>query len=130
MNKNKKTNNKSKIASRRQAGRLLRSQFIYDINPATGEVITKIKCSTEKEISKAVNSARKTLKKWSELSLKQRSKLLEAIAKDFVKNKEKIGKLITDEMGKLYKSAVGEAWGTAYGIRETIKLRLYLWILW
>lgn len=73
------------------------------------------------EIKNAVNEARKALKGWSELTLKQRSKMLEAAAKDFIKEKEKIGKLITDEMGKLYKSAVGEAWGTAYGIRESIK---------
>jgi len=97
-------------------------KYINDINPATGEIIKKVKCSTLKEISIAVQSARKALKTWSELPLKERSKRLEAIAKDFIKNKEKIGELITDEMGKLYKSAVGEAWGTAYGIRESIKL--------
>ncbi|HEY3251784.1 MAG TPA: aldehyde dehydrogenase family protein [Ignavibacteria bacterium] len=97
-------------------------QFIDDINPATGEVIAKIKCSTEKEIKKSVDSARKALKNWSVLPLKERSKLLEAIAKDFIKNKEKIGRLITDEMGKLYKNAVGETHGVAYGIRENINL--------
>lgn len=37
------------------------------------------------------------------------------------KQKEKIGKIITDEMGKLYKSAVGETHAVAYGIRETIE---------
>src|SRR4030095_4420138 len=98
------------------------SQFLYDISPATGEVIAKIKCSTSKEISKAVNTARKALKRWSELPLEERSKLLQAIAKDFIKNKEEIGKLITNEMGKLYKSAVGETEGVAYGIRHNIEL--------
>jgi acyl-CoA reductase-like NAD-dependent aldehyde dehydrogenase len=96
-------------------------KFINDINPATGKIITKVKCSSKSEIKTAVKAARKAMKGWSELTLKQRSKIMEAIAKDFIKEKEKIGKLITDEMGKLYKSAVGEAWGTAYGIRESIK---------
>lgn len=97
-------------------------KYINDINPATGKLIRKVKCSSVSDVRKAFINARKALKFWSELTLKQRSKALEAIAKDFEKEKEKIGGLVTDEMGKMYKSAVGEAWGTAYGIRENIKL--------
>jgi acyl-CoA reductase-like NAD-dependent aldehyde dehydrogenase len=78
-------------------------KYISDINPATGKVIKKIKCSSSKEIQAAVNKARKAFVSWSNTSLKER-----------------IGKLITDEMGKLYKSAVGETHAVAYGIRETI----------
>lgn len=99
----------------------MKLKYINDINPATGKLITKVKCSTEKEIDTAVKKAKNALKKWSELPLKQRSKLLELAAKDFVKNKEKIGRIITDEMGKLYKSSVGETHAVAYGIRETIQ---------
>jgi acyl-CoA reductase-like NAD-dependent aldehyde dehydrogenase len=96
-------------------------EYINDINPATGKLIKRIKCSTKTEIRKAVTTARKTLAVWSEMPLKERSKRLEAAAKDFVKHKERIGKIITDEMGKLYKSAVGETHAVAYGIRETIE---------
>lgn len=99
----------------------MKLKYINNINPATGNIISKVKCSTEKDIEKAVKNAKSALKKWSEMSLNERSKRMELIAKDFVKNKEKIGKLITDEMGKLYKSAVGETHAVAYGIRETIE---------
>jgi acyl-CoA reductase-like NAD-dependent aldehyde dehydrogenase len=99
----------------------MKLKFIDDVNPATGKTIKKIKCSSEKEIDKAVSNARSALKKWSALTLAQRSKMLEAAAKDFIKNKEKIGRLITDEMGKLYRSAVGETHAVAYGIRETLE---------
>ncbi len=99
----------------------MKLKYINDINPATGKTIAKIKCSTEKDIDKVVEKARKARKKWSAFTLAQRSKMLEAAAKDFVKQKEIIGKLITDEMGKLYKSAVGETHAVAYGIRETIE---------
>jgi acyl-CoA reductase-like NAD-dependent aldehyde dehydrogenase len=99
----------------------MKLKYINDINPATGKTITKVKCSGKKDIDKAVAKARKAQKKWSGLTLAQRSKMLEAAAKDFVKQKEKIGKIITDEMGKLYKSAVGETHAVAYGIRETIE---------
>lgn len=99
----------------------MKLKYINDINPATGKVFAKIKCSTEKDIDRAVDKARKAQKKWASLTLPQRSKMLEACAKDFVKQKEKIGRIITDEMGKLYKSAVGETHAVAYGIRETIE---------
>ena len=99
----------------------MKLKFIDDINPATGKTIKKVLCSSEKEIDKAVSNARKAQKKWSSLTLAQRSKMMEAAAKDFIKNKEKIGRIITDEMGKLYKSAVGETHAVAYGIRESIE---------
>lgn len=99
----------------------MKLKYINDINPATGKVFAKIKCSSEKDIDRAVDKARKAQKKWASLTLAQRSKMLEACAKDFAKQKEKIGKIITDEMGKLYKSAVGETHAVAYGIRETIE---------
>ena len=99
----------------------MKLKYINDINPATGKIFAKIKCSTEKDIDKAVDKSRKAQKKWAALTLAQRSKMLEACAKDFVKQKEKIGRIITDEMGKLYKSAVGETHAVAYGIMETIE---------
>ncbi len=95
--------------------------YINDINPATGKLIKKIKCSTKAEIITAVKNAKKALPAWSAMTLAERSKRLEAVAKEFVKHKERIGRIITDEMGKLYKSAVGETHAVAYGIRETIE---------
>ncbi len=99
----------------------MKLKYINDINPATGETIAKIKCSTEKQIDKAVKDAKNALKMWGEMSLKERSKRLELIANEFAENKERIGRIITDEMGKLYKSATGETHAVAYGIRETIQ---------
>ena len=81
----------------------------------------KVKCSTSKEVKHAVANARKAFDMWSNMSLAERSRRLERVAKEFVKQKERIGKIITDEMGKLYKSAVGETHGVAYGIRESIE---------
>lgn len=100
----------------------MKLKYINDINPATGELIAKVKCSSPAEIDKAVRNARKALAFWSKTTLKKRSQLLNAIARDFQREKKKIGKLITDEMGKLYSSAIGEAESVAYGIKENIKL--------
>ncbi|MCY7361052.1 MAG: aldehyde dehydrogenase family protein, partial [Ignavibacteria bacterium] len=97
-------------------------KFILDINPATGEVIEKIKCSSPGEIASGVKLARKAFKVWSKTPLKKRIAMFKNIQRDLIKEKKEIGKLITKEMGKLYKSAMGECEGTAYAIEENIKL--------
>jgi len=97
-------------------------KFILDINPATGELIEKIKCSSPGEIASGVKLARKAYKLWSKTPLKKRIALFKNIARDLSKEKKAIGQLITKEMGKLYKSGVGECEGTAYTIEENIKL--------
>lgn len=97
-------------------------KFILDINPATGEVIEKIKCSSPGEVASGVKLARKAFKIWSKTPLKKRIALFKNIARDLHKEKKSIGQLITKEMGKIYKSAVGECEGTAYAIEENIKM--------
>ncbi|HRA99213.1 MAG TPA: aldehyde dehydrogenase family protein [Ignavibacteria bacterium] len=97
-------------------------KFIMDINPSTGELIEKIKCSSPGEIASGVKLARKAFKVWSKTPLKKRILLFKKIARDLEKEKKHIGELITKEMGKVYSSAVGEVAGTAYAIEENIKL--------
>ncbi|MEO6696317.1 MAG: aldehyde dehydrogenase family protein, partial [Ignavibacteria bacterium] len=97
-------------------------KFILDIDPATGELIEKIKCSSPGEIASGVKLARKAYKIWSKTPLKKRIALFKNIARDLTKEKTSIGNLITKEMGKLYKSGVGECEGTAYAIEENIQL--------
>lgn len=97
-------------------------KFILDIDPATGELIEKIKCSSPGEIASGVKLARKAFKLWSKTPLKKRISLFKNIARDLSKEKKAIGKLVTKEMGKLYKSGMGECEGTAYAIEENIRL--------
>lgn len=97
-------------------------KFILDINPATGEVVEKIKCSSPGEIASGIKLARKAFKIWSKVPLKKKIVLFKNIARDLHKEKKSIGQLITKEMGKIYKSAVGECEGTAFAIEENIKL--------
>lgn len=97
-------------------------KFILDIDPSNGEIIEKIKCSSPGEVASGVKLARKAFKTWSKVPLKKRIALFRNISRDLLKEKKSIGKLITREMGKVYKSAVGECEGTAYAIEENIKL--------
>lgn len=96
-------------------------KFILDINPATGEIVEKIKCSSPGEIASGIKLARKAFKIWSKVPLKKRIALFKNIARDLHKERKSIGQLITKEMGKIYKSAVGECEGTAYAIEENIR---------
>ncbi len=97
-------------------------KFILDIDPATGQLIEKIKCSSPGEVASGVKLARKASKSWQHVPFKKRALIFKNIARDLSKEKKKIGELITREMGKLYNSAVGEVEGTAYVIEENIKL--------
>lgn len=76
-------------------------KFILDINPATGEVIEKIKCSSPGEVASGVKLARKAFKIWSKTPIKKRIALFKNISRDLLKEKKEIGKLITKEMGKV-----------------------------
>ncbi|MBP9191114.1 MAG: aldehyde dehydrogenase [Ignavibacteria bacterium] len=97
-------------------------KFILDINPSTGELIEKIKCSSPGEVSSGVKLARKAFKVWSKTPLKKRIALFKNIARDLHKEKKEIGDIITKEMGKVNRSAVGECEGTVYAIEENIRL--------
>lgn len=100
----------------------MKQKFILDLNPSNGELIEKIKCSSSGEIASAIKLARKALKSWSDTPLKSKVAALKKISKELLKEKDTLGKLITDEMGKVYKSAVGEVVGTAHAILENIEL--------
>ena len=97
-------------------------KFILNIDPATGELIEKIKCSSAGEVASSVKLANKAFRIWGSTPLKQRVALMKKVAKDLEKNKTAIGKMATLEMGKPFKSAEGEALGSSYGILENIRL--------
>lgn len=100
----------------------MKQKFILDINPANGELIEKIKCSSYGEIASAIKLARKAWRLWINVPLKNRIAMMKKVAKDFLKEKEILGEIITMEMGKPLKSAIAEAEAVAYGIEEAIEM--------
>jgi len=83
----------------------MRQKFILDINPSTGELIEKIKCSSTGEIASGVKLARKAFKTWATVPYKNKVASFKKIIKDFKKSKDYISKLITDETGKSINSS-------------------------
>ena len=99
---------------------MMKKKFILNLNPATGEPIEKIKCSSTGEIASAVKLARKAYKAWKFVPLKNRIAAVRKIAGEFKKEKVRISRLITDEMGKVHKSSGAECQAAISEILQNI----------
>lgn len=78
------------------------------INPATAEEITSYTMMTEAEAIAAVDSCHDAFQEWRLLSHEARGAHLSAIAQKLRDNKEELAKLMTREVGKLYKDGLTE----------------------
>jgi acyl-CoA reductase-like NAD-dependent aldehyde dehydrogenase len=101
---------------------IARQKFIVDIDPSKGEKIDKIKCSSSGEIASAVKLAKKAFKKWNESSLNFKISCLKKISKDISKEKNNIAKMISNEMGKIFKNSIREVEYINEIIEENIKI--------
>jgi aminomuconate-semialdehyde/2-hydroxymuconate-6-semialdehyde dehydrogenase len=78
----------------------LSGQFIEDINPATGEVLTHVPDSNEKDIDIAVTAAKKAFPEWSVMPAEQRFQVLNRIASLIDENLDKLAKAESCDNGK------------------------------
>ena len=73
------------------------------INPATGKEIQSYDTMTNDEMNKAIESCHEAFLEWKMKPAEERAKIIINIGKELDKNKEKLAKLMTEEMGKLEK---------------------------
>ena len=59
----------------------LSNKYFNSINPANNQIISKISDANEKDVDRAVKSARKAFKIWSKLDPKERGKYIFRIAR-------------------------------------------------
>ena len=86
----------------------------YDvINPATEEVIGKASKASSTDVQKALKSAEKGLKVWSNTTPWQRSYVIRKIADLMREKKDVLAKWLTLEVGKPLAEGVGEVGGGA-----------------
>jgi aminomuconate-semialdehyde/2-hydroxymuconate-6-semialdehyde dehydrogenase len=78
----------------------LSGQFIDNVNPATGEVFTKLPDSNEKDIAIAVNAAKKAFTEWSVTPAETRFQILNRIASLIDENLDKLAMAETIDNGK------------------------------
>ena len=91
------------------------STTLDSINPATLEVVGTVPVTSVEDIPSIVENARNAQKAWAELGLEARVDLLRPVAKRLEEEADRIGSLITAEMGKSTKEAQGEA---SYGAQK------------
>lgn len=88
------------------------------INPATGKVIKEYSEMSFEEVSGIIHRANIAQKQWKEKSFTNRSVSLTKISELLKENKDRLGKLMSTEMGKPFSESVGEiekcAWVCEY----------------
>jgi len=93
-------------------------RWFETVNPATGRVLRRFRTATRTDVEKSVEKARKAFEKWRQLTPSRRADYLLRAAKTLRSRKDKLGRLITLEMGKTIKESVPEvtkcAWALEY----------------
>lgn len=78
------------------------------LNPATEQVIGIFQKGNEKDVKKAVDAAEKAQEKWSEVPAPKRGQILFKVAELLRKEKDRLARLETQEMGKVLEEARGD----------------------
>ncbi len=81
---------------------------LKSINPFNGKTIKIYKEHSTKEIDKKIVQTHQTWLSWKETTFKERSTLMMNLAEVLTSKKEKLAKLMTEEMGKPYLAGIGE----------------------
>ena len=77
-------------------------------NPATGEVLARVRQATRKDYETTVAVAQKAFEVWREWPAPKRGELVRDLAEAFRRAKEPLGALVTMEMGKILAEGKGE----------------------
>ncbi|MGG3466987.1 CoA-acylating methylmalonate-semialdehyde dehydrogenase [Neobacillus pocheonensis] len=85
------------------------STQVLDVpNPATNEILTKVPVSTKEDVDLAVSAAKEAFKKWKNVPVPKRARILFKYHYLLTENHEELARLIVLENGKAYKEAYGE----------------------
>ena len=90
---------------------------IASVNPATGETLKTFPADSDRAIEEKLEKAAVAWKVWRRTSFADRSQRLSRAAGILEARKDALGRLMTLEMGKLRKAAVGEVEKCATGCR-------------
>jgi len=81
---------------------------IESINPATGEKVRSFQALGEAQIEEKLARAERAFHAWRTSAFPERSRLLLRAAEVLTARREELGRLMTLEMGKLHRAALGE----------------------
>jgi succinate-semialdehyde dehydrogenase/glutarate-semialdehyde dehydrogenase len=78
------------------------------INPSTGLVVKEYADHSASEVDQIIQEVHEAQREWRQRSVKERSIFIGQLGLELLKQKEKLGKLCSEEMGKLLTESVAE----------------------
>jgi succinate-semialdehyde dehydrogenase/glutarate-semialdehyde dehydrogenase len=90
---------------------------IASVNPATGQLLKSFEPLTDSQIEAKLRCAAETFPQFRRLSFAERARMMSRAAEILEAEKEDLGRLMTTEMGKTFRSAVDEAVKCAWACR-------------
>ncbi len=93
---------------------------LVSVNPATGEPVGSVEAATPADIGHVVRAARAAQPAWAALGLEARAAAIKAAAADLKAAADRIGELVTLEMGKPLTEGKGEANHCADSLAEEV----------
>ena len=94
-------------------------ETFFSINPATEEKIGEFQKGNKEDAKSAIDAAEKGFKKWSEVPAPRRGEILFKFARLLEQEKQRLGKLVTTEMGKVLSESLGD-------VQEAIDIAYYM----
>ena len=85
-------------------------QWIEVTNPATNEVIAKAPCTTDDEMTRAIESASETFHVWKETPVSERARIMMRYQALLKEHHDEIAEILSSETGKTFEDAKGDVW--------------------
>jgi succinate-semialdehyde dehydrogenase / glutarate-semialdehyde dehydrogenase len=95
--------------------------MIATVNPATGEMVRAFEPLTDSQIEDKLRRAAEAYRRYRRTSVADRARWLSRAAEILESEKERLGKIMTLEMGKPLKAAIAEAAKCALGCRYYVE---------
>ncbi len=82
--------------------------LLYSLDPSTGETVGSVNLTEPTEVPAIVSRARVAYKTWRRLSFSERAQAIAPAGQKLLERADELGALLTKEMGKPIREAVGE----------------------
>ncbi|WP_242134230.1 L-piperidine-6-carboxylate dehydrogenase [Aestuariivivens marinum] len=83
-------------------------ELIESFSPVDGQLIGKVKATTNEDYVKVMDAATSAFKTWRSIPAPQRGEIVRQFGEKLREKKEALGKLVSYEMGKSYQEGLGE----------------------
>ncbi len=83
-------------------------EIIASYSPVDGALIGKVKCTSQADYEKVMETATRAFKTWRKKPAPQRGEIVRQLGDKLRELKEPLGKLVSYEMGKSYQEGLGE----------------------